>query len=70
MHNTVKIHSLPKYVNMNTLNVEAMTNVMNDIKSDDIYDRLNKSPTADPNLNYDILHEEITRVKTNTCRAN
>ena len=43
MHNTVKIHSPPRYVKMNTPNVEAMTNVMNEIKADDIYDRLNKN---------------------------
>ena len=49
--NTVKIHFPPRYVKINTINIEAMTNVMDEIKSDDIYDRLNKSPTTDPNLN-------------------
>ena len=37
-----------------------MTSVMNEIKSGNIYDRLNKNPTADPNCNYDIIYKEIT----------
>ena len=36
---------------------------MDEIKPDDFYDRLNKSPTTDPNLNCDTIHEEITRAK-------
>ena len=40
-----------------------LTNVTNEIKSDDIYDRLHKSPTADPNIDYDIMHEAIIRAK-------
>ena len=63
IHNTVKIHFPPRYVKMNTINLEAMKNVMDEIKPDDIYNRLNKSPTTDPNLNCDTIHEEITRAK-------
>ena len=37
---------------------------MNEIKSGNIYDKLNKNPTADPNCNYDIIYKEITRAKT------
>ncbi|KAK2174093.1 hypothetical protein NP493_829g00031 [Ridgeia piscesae] len=37
---------------------------MNEIKSGNIYDKLNKNPTADSNCNYDIIYKEITRAKT------
>ena len=37
---------------------------MNEIKSGNLYDKLNKNPTADPNCNYDIIYKEITRAKT------
>ena len=41
-----------------------MISVMNEIKSGNIYDKLNKKSTADPNCNYDIIYNEITRAKT------
>ena len=37
---------------------------MNEIKSDNIYDKLNKNPTADPYCNYDIIYKDTTRNKT------
>ena len=40
-----------------------LTNVTNEIKSDDIYDILHESPTADPNIDYYIMHEAIIRAK-------
>ena len=64
MHNTVKLQSQPKYVKINTLNENAMINVMNEIKLGNIYEKLNTNPNADPNYNYDIIYEEITRTKT------
>ena len=41
-----------------------MISVMNEIKSCNIYEKLNKNPTPDPNCNYDIIYKEITRAKT------
>ena len=64
MHNTEKLHSPPKYIKINTVHADAMTSVMNEIKSGNIYDKLNKNPTADPNCNYDIIYKEIARAKT------
>ena len=64
MHNTVKLQSPPKYVKINTLNENAMINVMNEIKLGNIYEKLNTNPNADPNYNYDIIYEEITHAKT------
>ena len=53
----------PKYVKINILSTEAMQNVRHEIKSDDIYNKLNKIPNANPNLNYDIIYKEILRSK-------
>ena len=41
-----------------------MIRVVNEIKSGNIYDKLNNNSTADPNYNYDIIYKEITRAKT------
>ena len=60
MHNTEKVHSPPKYVKINTVHADAMIIVMNEIKSGNIYDNLNKNPTADPNYNtkvWSCIHE-------------
>ena len=58
MHNTEKLHPHPKYVKINTVHADAM------IKSGNIYDKLSKNSTADPNYNYDIIYKENTRRKT------
>ena len=59
----------PKYVKINTVRADAMISVMNEIKSGNIYDKLNKNPTADPNCNYDIIYKEITRAKLYICQT-
>ena len=64
MYNTEKLHSPPKYVKINTVHADAMISVMSEIKSGNIYDKLNKNPTALPNCNYDIIYKKITRAKT------
>ncbi len=48
-------------------------NVKREIKSEELYNKLSKSHSADINLNYGIMHDEIIRAKNkkiNTCRAN
>ena len=35
----------------------------NDITSSDVYNKLNQSPNADPNVNYNMLHEVIKPAK-------
>ena len=40
-----------------------MQKVRHEIKSDEIYDKLNKIPNANPNLNYDIIYKEILQSK-------
>ena len=43
-----------------------MTNVKYEIRSDVLYNKLNKSLNADTNINYEIIHDEIARAK-NKC---
>ena len=38
-----------KYVKINILSTEAMQNVRHEIKSDNIYNKLNQIPNANPN---------------------
>ena len=64
MHNIEKLYSTPKYIQINTVHADAMISVMKEIKSGNIYDRLNKNPIADPNCIYNIIYKEITRAKT------
>ena len=40
-----------------------MHKVKNEIKSYDTYNKLNKNPNADTNLNYDIIFNDIVRAK-------
>ena len=42
---------------------EAMLNVRNEIQSEELYSKLGKSCTADINLNYEMIHDEILRAK-------
>ena len=53
----------PKYVKINIVSTEAMQNVRHEIKSEEIYNKFNKKPTADPNSNYNTLCNEILRSK-------
>ena len=56
MHNTENLHSSPKYLKINTVDADALISVMNEIKSGNIYDKLNKNPNADPNCNSYIMY--------------
>ena len=46
----------PKFVRVDLQNKEAMHSVKNEIKSEEIYNKLNKYYKADPNLNYNIIN--------------
>ena len=43
-----------------------MINVKHEIRSDVLYNKLDKSLTADTNITYEIIHDEIARAK-NKC---
>ena len=46
---------------INQLTQKALLNVKNDLMKIDMYGKLDQSPTADVNFNYDILQNEIRR---------
>ena len=60
---TQKNEPLPKYIKINIVNTEAMHSVRHEIKSEEIYNKFNKKPTADPNSNFTTLCNEILRSK-------
>ena len=51
---------------INIVSEQAMTNVKYEIRSDVLYNKLNKCLNADTNINYEIIHDEIARAK-NKC---
>ena len=53
----------PKYIKVTTQSYEAISNFANEIINSDILERLNKTSNADPNTNYNILHDSIERAK-------
>ena len=55
--------SPPKYIKVTTQSYEAISNFANEIINADILERLNKRSNADPNTNYNILHDSIERAK-------
>ena len=58
--------SHPKLIKIKTVSEQAMTNVKYELRSDVLYNKLNKSLNADTNINYEIIHDEIARAK-NKC---
>ena len=58
--------SHPKFIKNKIVSEQAMTNVKYEMRSDVLYNKLNKSLNADTNINYEIIHDEIARVK-NKC---
>ena len=53
----------PKRVKQTINNHEAMENMLDYMKSNDIYDKLKTNLLEDPNINYDILHEYMKNTK-------
>ena len=53
----------PKYIKVTTQSYEAISNFANEIINADILERLNKTSNADPNTNYNILHDCIESAK-------
>ena len=58
----------PKFIKIKIVSEQAMTtfNVKYEIRSDVLYNKLNKSLNADTSINYEIIHDEIARAK-NKC---
>ena len=53
----------PKYITIRIQSQQAISNFVLDITSSDVYNKLNQSPNADPNVNYNMLHEVIKGAK-------
>ena len=53
----------PKYIKVTTQSYEAISNFANEIINAAILERLNKTSNADPNTNYNILHDSIEMAK-------
>ena len=56
-----------KLIKINIQNEKAISNFIHEIISSDVNNKLNQSPSAIPNINYNILGECIKCAKTNTC---
>ena len=53
----------PKFIKKYNTSDEAVLNVRNEIQSEELYRKLGKSCTADINLNYEMINEDILRAK-------
>ena len=51
---------IPKFAQIKINSAASMLKVKNEIVLSKLYDKLNKSPTADTNINYDIIHKAVT----------
>ena len=55
----------PKRVKQTIHNSKVKENMLDYIKSNDIYDKLKTNLLKDPNINCDILHEYMKNTKNN-----
>ena len=58
-----KTNPPPKFIKKYNSSDEAMLNVRHEIQSEELYSKLVKSCTADINLNYEMINDEIYRAK-------
>ena len=56
---TINKEATPKFIQINVQTEKAMTKVNNEIIASEIHNKLDKSRSADTNLNYDIIHDAI-----------
>ena len=70
-HNTnQKTNPPPKFIKKYNTSDEAMLNVRHEIQSEELFNKLDKSCTADINLNYEMLNDDILRAKHKHMRCN
>ena len=63
MDTTLKKQHSTKFIEINIQNKKAMLKVKEDLISSKIYEKLDVSPTADTNRNYNIILDEINQAK-------
>ena len=61
LNSNQKTNPPPKFIKKYNTSDEAMLNVRNEIQSEELYSKLCKSCTADINLNYEMINDEILR---------
>ena len=54
--------SSPTFIQIHNLTPQSLLTVSNDLKEINIYTKLDKSPTADVDQNYNIMYQEIHKV--------
>ena len=64
-----KTNPPPKFIKKYNTSDEAMLNVRLEIQSEELFNKLDKSCTADINLNYEMLNDEILRAKHKHMRC-
>ena len=64
-----KTNPPPKFIKKYNTSDEAMLNVRHEIQSEELFNKLDKSCTADINLNYEMLNDEILRAKHKHMRC-
>ena len=58
-----KTNPPPKFIKKYNTSDEAMLNVRHEIQSEELYSKLGKSCTAEINLNYEMINDDILRAK-------
>ena len=60
----------PKFIRKYVQIEDVITNINNDICSSEIYNKIDKRLTADPNVNYSIMHDIIEETKNTHMKVN
>ena len=60
--------SNPKKCKIHMETNEALSRVKHDIHSSDFYSKMDKSPNAERNFNYDLIDQMIETIKINTYK--
>ena len=59
---------LPRYIKITVQNSHSISDFIHEVFSSNVYSKLDQSPNANPNVNYDILHDVMQYAKINICR--
>ena len=55
-----------RYIKQQVCTNEALQHFRSDIEKSNIFDLLDHDPYQDPNTNYNILHDKLTKLKEKT----
>ena len=54
---------LPRYIKITVQNSDSISDFIHEVFSSNVYNKLDQSPNANPNMNYDILHDVMQCAK-------